>query len=251
MPGPEAARLRLLADYLVKKNVWIVGGDGWAYDIGFGGLDHVLSTERDVNVLILDTEVYSNTGGQQSKGTPLGAAAKFAVAGKEIGKKDIGMMAMAYGHVYVARVAFGAKDAQTVKAFLEAESWHGPSLLIAYSHCIAHGYDMALGAAAAEEGGGLRGVAAVSLRPAASARGPAAPRAGFAAAPRISPRDYMRGENRFRMVERRDPERFKRLLRMAEEQAAERFAVYEQLAGLTVPVPRVPDAIAGPEPKSN
>ena len=145
LPGPEAARLALLADHLVKKNVWIVGGDGWAYDIGFGGLDHVLSMRRDVNVLVLDTEVYSNTGGQQSKATPLGAAAKFAVAGKETGKKDLGLMAMGYGHVYVAQVAFGAKDTQTVKAFLEAESYPGPSLIIAYSHCIAHGYDMAHG----------------------------------------------------------------------------------------------------------
>jgi pyruvate-ferredoxin/flavodoxin oxidoreductase len=250
MPGPEAARLRLLADYLVKKNVWIVGGDGWAYDIGFGGLDHVLSTKRDVNVLILDTEVYSNTGGQQSKGTPLGAAAKFAVAGKEVGKKDIGMMAMAYGHVYVARVAFGAKDAQTVKAFLEAESWHGPSLLIAYSHCIAHGYDMALGAQQQKKAvdSGVWPLYRFDPRRLREGRPPLeldSPR------PRISPRDYMRGETRFRMVERRDPERFKRLLRMAEEQAAERFAVYEQLAGLTVPVPRIPDVAPGPGTKSN
>ena len=237
MPGAEAARLILLADYLVKKNVWIVGGDGWAYDIGFGGLDHVLSTQKDVNVLILDTEVYSNTGGQQSKGTPLGASAKFAVAGKEIGKKDIGMMAMAYGHVYVARVAFGAKDAQTVKAFIEAESWHGPSLLIAYSHCIAHGYDMALGAEQQKKAvdSGVWPLYRFDPRRLREGRPPLeldSPR------PKISPREYMRGETRFRMVERRDPERFRRLLRMAERQAAERFAIYEQLAGLTVPVPK-------------
>jgi pyruvate-ferredoxin/flavodoxin oxidoreductase len=251
MPGPEAARLALLADYLVKKSVWIVGGDGWAYDIGFGGLDHVLSTHKDVNVLILDTEVYSNTGGQQSKGTPLGAAAKFAVAGKEIGKKDIGMMAMAYGHVYVARVAFGAKDAQTVKAFLEAESWHGPSLLIAYSHCIAHGYDMALGAEQQKKAvdSGVWPLYRFDPRRLREGR-PAleldSPR------PKISPREYMRGEARFRMVERRDPERFKRLLRMAETGAAERFAIYEQLAGLTVPVPKESAAAdGGPGTKSN
>jgi pyruvate-ferredoxin/flavodoxin oxidoreductase len=146
VPGPEAARLRRIASHFVKKNVWIVGGDGWAYDIGYGGLDHVLASRRDVNVLVLDTEVYSNTGGQASKATPLGASAKFAVAGKEVGKKDLGLLAMSYGHVYVARVAFGAKDAQTVKAFQEAESYPGPSLIIAYSHCIAHGYDMAHGA---------------------------------------------------------------------------------------------------------
>ncbi len=133
------------ADDLVKKSVWIVGGDGWAYDIGFGGLDHVLSLPYDVNVLVLDTEVYSNTGGQQSKATPLGAAAKFAVRGKETGKKDLGLMAMTYGHVYVARIAMGAKDFQTLKAIQEAEAHPGPSLVIAYSHCIAHGYDMAQG----------------------------------------------------------------------------------------------------------
>src|SRR5450759_2758222 len=143
--GDDVKRLLSVADYFVRKNVWIVGGDGWAYDIGYGGLDHVLSMNRDVNILVLDTEVYSNTGGQQSKATPLGAAAKFAAAGKSTAKKDLGLMAMSYGHVYVARIAFGAKDAQTVKAFIEAESYPGPSLLIAYSHCIAHGYDMAYG----------------------------------------------------------------------------------------------------------
>ena len=142
--GP-ASELHELADYLVKKSVWIVGGDGWAYDIGYGGLDHVLSTGANVNILVFDTEVYSNTGGQQSKATPTGAAAKFAVAGKVAGKKDLGLMAMAYGHVYVAQVAFGAKDSQTLKALLDAESYPGPSLIIAYSHCIAHGYDMAQG----------------------------------------------------------------------------------------------------------
>src|SRR3954466_8279430 len=141
----DARRLETLADYLVKKSVWLVGGDGWAYDIGYGGLDHVLANRRDVNILVLDTEVYSNTGGQASKATPLGAAAKFASAGKSVGKKDLGLLANMYGHVYVARVAFGAKMAQTAQAFVEAESYRGPSLIIAYSHCIAHGYDMADG----------------------------------------------------------------------------------------------------------
>jgi pyruvate-ferredoxin/flavodoxin oxidoreductase len=145
--APEARRLETLADYLVKKSVWLVGGDGWAYDIGYGGLDHVLASRRDVNILVLDTEVYSNTGGQQSKATPLGAVAKFAAAGKETGKKDLGLLANMYGYVYVARVALGAKMPQTVQAMLEAESYAGPSLIIAYSHCIAHGYDMAFGAA--------------------------------------------------------------------------------------------------------
>ncbi|MCM3876820.1 MAG: pyruvate:ferredoxin (flavodoxin) oxidoreductase, partial [Thermoanaerobaculia bacterium] len=142
---PEARRLLLMADSLVKKSVWIVGGDGWAYDIGYGGLDHVLASGRKVNILVLDTEVYSNTGGQQSKATPLGAAAKFAAKGKATPKKDLGMLAMTYGNVYVAHVAYGAKDAQTVKAFLEAESYPGTSIVIAYSPCIAHGYDLAFG----------------------------------------------------------------------------------------------------------
>ena len=127
---------------LVKKSVWIVGGDGWAYDIGYGGLDHVLASGRNVNVLVLDTEVYSNTGGQASKSTPRGAVAKFAAGGKPGPKKDLGLMAMSYGNVYVASVAMGAKDEHTLKAFLEAEAYDGPSIIIAYSHCIAHGIDM-------------------------------------------------------------------------------------------------------------
>ncbi|HLV43517.1 MAG TPA: pyruvate:ferredoxin (flavodoxin) oxidoreductase, partial [Aggregatilineales bacterium] len=142
---PAAQDLFSLADVLVKKTVWIIGGDGWAYDIGYGGLDHVLASGRNVNVLVLDTEVYSNTGGQSSKATPLGAVAKFAAAGKPLPKKDLGMIAMTYGNIYVAQVAMGASDAQTVRAFLEAESYDGPSLIIAYSHCIAHGYDLSQG----------------------------------------------------------------------------------------------------------
>jgi pyruvate-ferredoxin/flavodoxin oxidoreductase len=139
----EEQQLLALADALVKKSVWIVGGDGWAYDIGFGGLDHVLSSGKNVNILVLDTEVYSNTGGQMSKGTPRGATAKFAAGGKPLGKKDLGLMAMTYGNVYVASVALGARDEQTLKAFLEAEAFDGPSLIIAYSHCIAHGFEIA------------------------------------------------------------------------------------------------------------
>ncbi|MDR3669929.1 MAG: pyruvate:ferredoxin (flavodoxin) oxidoreductase, partial [Holophaga sp.] len=141
----QAKRLALLADYLVKKSVWIVGGDGWAYDIGYGGLDHVMASGRNVNILVLDTEVYSNTGGQASKSTPIGASAKFAMAGKALPKKDLSMIAMAYGNVFVAKVAMGAKDVQVAKAFQEAESYDGPSIIIAYSHCIAHGYDLVKG----------------------------------------------------------------------------------------------------------
>jgi pyruvate-ferredoxin/flavodoxin oxidoreductase len=245
IPGVESQRLQQIADYLVKKSVWIMGGDGWAYDIGYGGLDHVLSMKRDVNVLILDTEVYSNTGGQQSKATPLGAAAKFASAGKEVNKKDIGLMAMAYGHVYVARVAFGAKDVQTVRAFQEAESYDGPSFIIAYSHCIAHGYDMAFGCEQQKLAvdSGIWPLYRFDPRRVAQGQPPLVLDSGD---PKVSTRQYMRNETRFRMVEKLDPERFKRLALMAEKQARQRVAVYKQLAGLTVP--RVSDAEAEAEP---
>jgi pyruvate-ferredoxin/flavodoxin oxidoreductase len=235
MPGTEAARLALLADYLVRKTVWIVGGDGWAYDIGFGGLDHVLSTGQDVNLLVLDTEVYSNTGGQQSKATPIGAAAKFASAGKQTPKKDLGMMAMGYGNVYVARVAFGAKDAQTVQAFLEAEAHPGPSLIIAYSHCIAHGYDMAYGAEQQKlaVSSGVWPLYRFDPRRVAQGEPPLKLDSG---PPKTAVKDYMRNETRFRMVETQDPERYKLLLRAAERDAARRFAVYEQLSGVTIPI---------------
>src|SRR5881275_2992612 len=141
----EARELLAVADTLVRKSVWLVGGDGWAYDIGAGGLDHVLGSGMNVNVLVLDTEVYSNTGGQMSKATPRGAVAKFAMGGKRRVKKDLAMEAISYGNVYVARVAMGGGDTHTIKAFLEAEAYNGPSLIIAYSHCIAHGYDMVFG----------------------------------------------------------------------------------------------------------
>jgi pyruvate-ferredoxin/flavodoxin oxidoreductase len=243
IPGAESQRLLQLADYLVKKNVWIVGGDGWAYDIGYGGLDHVLSLHRDVNVLVLDTEVYSNTGGQQSKATPLGAAAKFASAGKQIAKKDLGLMAMAYGHVYVASVAFGAKDVHTLKAFQEAESYPGPSLIIAYSHCIAHGYDMAYGAEQQKLAvdSGVWPLYRFDPRRVAQGQPPLVLDSGE---PKVPARQYMRNETRFRMVEKLDPERFKKLLAAAERQSKQRVAVYKQLAGLMVP--QIQDA---PEPE--
>jgi len=143
--SPDAKRLLDVADYLVRKSVWIIGGDGWAYDIGYGGLDHVLASGKNVNILVLDTEVYSNTGGQMSKSTPMGAAAKFAAGGKTKPKKDLAMISMCYGDIYVARVAMGASDNQTARAFLEAEAYDGPSIIIAYSPCIAHGYDLRYG----------------------------------------------------------------------------------------------------------
>ncbi len=234
LTDPKARMLETLADALVAKSVWLVGGDGWAYDIGFGGLDHVLSTGRKVNVLVLDTEVYSNTGGQQSKATPMGAAAKFAVAGKETPKKDLGMLAMSYGNVYVARIAFGAKINQTVQTLLEAEAYPGPSLVIAYSHCIAHGYDLVHGADQQKLAVDSGVWPLYRFDPRRIAEG-LAPLQLDSAPPKVSARDYMRNETRFSMIEKQDPERFKRLLEAASHQAAQRFAIYQQLAGLHLP----------------
>ncbi len=235
LASPEARRLTTLADYLVRKSVWIVGGDGWAYDIGYGGLDHVLAMGQDVNILVLDTEVYSNTGGQQSKATPMGAAAKFAASGKATPKKDLGLLAMTYGTAYVARIAFGGKDTQTVRAFQEAESFPGPSLLIAYSPCIAHGYDLKFGLdqqkLAVESGYWPlyrfdprrieQGVPALQLDSVPS---------------RSDLTEFMRNETRFRIVEHQDPERFRELAAAAQRQNAYRMALYQQLATLVPPI---------------
>lgn len=234
IPGLDARRLEVLADYLVRKSVWAVGGDGWAYDIGFGGLDHVVAQGKDVNLLVLDTEVYSNTGGQQSKATPMGAAAKFAVAGKAFLKKDMALAAMHYGHVYVARVAFGAKDAQTVRAFLEADSYPGPSVIIAYSHCIAHGYDLALGAEqqrlAVESG--YWPLLRYDPRRAAAGEPPLKL---DSAAPKVPLAQYVGNETRYRMVQQRDPERFRLLLERAQAAVQDRWAFYEHLAQFKSP----------------
>ncbi|MCP4805086.1 MAG: pyruvate:ferredoxin (flavodoxin) oxidoreductase [Proteobacteria bacterium] len=225
---PDRRLLGQVLDYLVRKSVWLVGGDGWAYDIGFGGLDHVLASGRDVNILVMDTEVYSNTGGQASKATPRAAVAKFAAGGRETPKKDLGMLAMAYGNVYVAQIAFGAKDAQTVKALREAESYRGPSLVIAYSHCIAHGYDMkdALGQQKKAMTSGywplyrfdprreLDGKQPMQL----DSKPPSTPLAEFA---------Y--GEARYRILKKRDPQRAKTLLKAAEQDIRRRYASYVAL----------------------
>src|SRR6185436_8882547 len=200
----EARRLESLADYLVKKSVWLVGGDGWAYDIGYGGLDHVLASRRNVNVLVMDTEVYSNTGGQQSKATPLGAAVKFAAAGKSVGKKDLGLLATMYGHVYVARVAFGAKMAQTAQAFLEAEAYDGPSLIIAYSPCIAHGYDMANNAVQQKLAVETGVWPLYRFDPRRLEKGEPPLKLDYGP-PKPTVAEYMRNESRFRVVERADP----------------------------------------------
>ena len=232
--GQEAELLGTLADYLVPKSVWLVGGDGWAYDIGYGGLDHVLSSGRNVNVLVLDTEVYSNTGGQASKATPLGASAKFAVSGKASAKKDLGMQAMSYGNVYVARIAFGARPSQTLDTFLEAESYPGPSLIIAYSHCIAHGFDLAFGAEQQKLAVTSGSWPLYRYDPRRIADGKP-PLSLDSAEPKTPLRDYMKGETRFRMAEMIDPKRFHELQKAAEHEARQRFAVYKQLAGITVP----------------
>jgi pyruvate-ferredoxin/flavodoxin oxidoreductase len=231
----EARRLETLADYLVKKSVWLVGGDGWAYDIGYGGLDHVLASRRDVNVLVLDTEVYSNTGGQQSKATPLGASAKFAASGKPVGKKDLGLLANMYGHVYVARVAFGAKMAQTAQAFLEAESYPGPSLIVAYSPCIAHGYDLSQGVAQQKLAVDSGVWPLYRFDPRRLVKGEPPLNLDYGP-PKAKVSDYMKNESRFRMIERAAPERYKRFLEEAQAAAEKRYAVYQQLAGVTVPV---------------
>jgi pyruvate-ferredoxin/flavodoxin oxidoreductase len=225
----EAKRLAALADYLVKKSVWIFGGDGWAYDIGYGGLDHVMAMGRDVNILVMDTEVYSNTGGQMSKATPMGATAKFAAAGKNMQKKDLGLMAMAYGHVYVAKVAFGAKDQQTVKALIEAESYPGPSLVMAYSPCIAHGYDLADGPAQQKLAvdSGHWPLYRFDPRLRAQGKNPLQLDSG---APKIALEDYIYNETRYRMLQATDPQGAKRLLACAQAGVKSQWDLYEQLS---------------------
>jgi pyruvate-ferredoxin/flavodoxin oxidoreductase len=229
LTGPDPKALAELADALVRKTVWIVGGDGWAYDIGFGGLDHVLASGADVNILVLDTEVYSNTGGQASKATPLGASAKFAAAGKATSKKDLGMIAMAYGNVYVARVAWGAKDAQTVKAFVEADAYHGTSLIIAYANCIAHGYDMAKGPEQQRRAveSGLWPL--YRFDPRRAQRGEP-PLQLESPPPKLPVADYMREEARFRITENLDPERYRALVKRAQAEAQQHYAVLEQMS---------------------
>lgn len=226
---PEVKDLLAVCDSLVRRNVWIVGGDGWAYDIGYGGLDHILAGDEDVNILILDTEVYSNTGGQASKATPLGAVAKFAAGGKATPKKDLGMMAMAYGHAYVAEVALGADDTQTLKAFLEAEAHRGPSLIIAYSHCIAHGIDMAKGMnqqkLAVESGYWPLYRYNPSLRN--EGKNPLQLDSGD---PKVSLSDYFYSEGRYRILLQSDPAEAKRLMGLAQETVHARWTRYRELA---------------------
>ena len=225
---PEAKLLLSLADQLVKRSVWIVGGDGWAYDIGYGGLDHVLASGRDVNVLVLDTEVYSNTGGQMSKSTPRGAIAKFAAGGKPMGKKDLGLIAMTYGHIYVASVAMGAKDEQTLKAFVEAESYPGPSLIIAYSHCIAHGIALDMGVGARQQKLAVDSGQWLLYRfdPRRAGRGENPLQLDSGAA-KVKVQDYLLSENRFKMLTKSKPDEAKQLFARAQVDADMRWKFYQ------------------------
>jgi pyruvate-ferredoxin/flavodoxin oxidoreductase len=228
---PEAPELLAVADALVKKSVWIVGGDGWAYDIGFGGLDHVLSSSMNVNVLVLDTEVYSNTGGQMSKATPRAAIAKFATGGKPTGKKDLALEAISYGYVYVARVAMGGNDTHTVKAFLEAEAYEGPSLIIAYSHCIAHGYDMAFGMEQQKKAvlSGYWPLLRYDPRQREQGKNP------FqldSKPPSIPLKAYAYQEARYSMLARSSPETARKLLRLAEDDIKRQWWVYRYRAAM-------------------
>ena len=227
----EATALRSVADSLVKKSVWLIGGDGWAYDIGFGGLDHVLGSGRNVNVLVLDTEVYSNTGGQMSKATPRAAVAKFATGGKHTAKKDLAMEAVSYGYVYVARVAMGANDTHTVKAFLEAEAHDGPSLIIAYSHCIAHGYDMAMGLDQ-QKRAVLSGYwPLMRYNPALRLEGKN-PFLLDSKAPSIPLRQYAYQEARYTMLVRSDPGAARELLKIAQDDVERQWRVYSNRAAM-------------------
>ena len=230
---PWAAQLASLADVLVKRSVWIVGGDGWAYDIGYGGLDHVLASGRNVNVLVLDTQVYSNTGGQSSKATPRAAVARFAAAGKPLPKKDLGAIAMSYGTIYVAQIAMGANDQQTVRAFLEAEAYPGPSLIIAYSHCIAHGINMAKGMNQQKLAVDSGAWPLYRFNPTLAEAGQN-PLNLDSKAPKIPLRDYVYNETRYSMLVQSDEGRAEKLLKLAQEDVEKRWKQYETLANAAV-----------------
>ncbi|MDY6846649.1 MAG: pyruvate:ferredoxin (flavodoxin) oxidoreductase, partial [Chloroflexota bacterium] len=228
---PAARNLLSIADYLVRKSVWIIGGDGWAYDIGYGGLDHVLASGRDINVLVLDTEVYSNTGGQSSKATPRAAVAKFAANGKDLPKKDLGMMAMSYGYVYVARVAMGASDRQTLQAFREAEAYNGPSLIVAYTHCIAHGINMKLGLQQQDLAVKSGVWPLYRYNPELTAVGEN-PLSVDSKEPSVPVEEYAYNETRYRMLLQSNEERAEMLMQKAKSDAAGRWNLYQQMANM-------------------
>ena len=229
LDDPVAADLRSVLDHLVRRSIWIVGGDGWAYDIGAGGLDHVLASSRDVNVLVLDTEVYSNTGGQMSKATPLGAVAKFAAGGKTVPKKDLALQAIAYGNVYVARIAMGADPQQTLEALREAEAYDGPSLVLAYSHCIEHGIEMREGLDQQQRAVASGYWPLIRYDPLLRSEGES-PFLLDSPRPRLSLAEYRSRELRYRRLESSDPAEAERLAGLADEELARRWDVYEQMA---------------------
>jgi len=226
---PQAKMFLSVADYLVKKSVWIIGGDGWAYDIGYGGLDHVLASGRNVNILVMDTEVYSNTGGQASKATPRAAVAKFAAGGKPSPKKDLGLMAMTYGNVYVASIAMGAKNEQSIKAFMEAEAYPGVSLIIAYSHCIAHGINMTTAMNHQKELVDSGRWLLYRYNPLLTDQGKN-PLQLDMRSPKVPIDKTVYSENRFAMLTRSQPEEAKRLMKLAQGDVTTRWAMYEYLS---------------------
>jgi pyruvate-ferredoxin/flavodoxin oxidoreductase len=225
----KAEALLSIIDHLIRRSIWLVGGDGWAYDIGSGGLDHVLASGRNVNILVMDTEVYSNTGGQMSKATPLGASAKFAAAGKRIGKKDLALQAISGGNVYVAQVAMGANPQQTLLAMREAEAYNGPSLILAYSHCIAHGYDLANGLRQQQLAVASGYWPLVRYNPGLRAAGQR-PFVLDSIAPTIPLREYAYNENRYKVLTKTNPEEAERMMQMAQETVSRRWQTYEHLA---------------------
>ncbi len=235
--SPQSQELLKQIDALAPKTVWLIGGDGWAYDIGYGGLDHVLASQKNINILVLDTEVYSNTGGQASKATPLGASAKFATAGKSSRKKDLGLLAMSYGHVYVAQVALQSHSKQTVQAFLEAASYPGPSLIIAHSPCIAHGYDLVKSPGQQKKAVASGMWPLYRFNPQNIDKGESA-LVLDSNAPAIDVAEYMENEARFKMVQLRSPERYNILLEAARDAIKQRRSLYEQLAQIHLPPER-------------
>lgn len=223
------SRLYHMAQYLVKRSVWVIGGDGWAYDIGYGGLDHVLASGKNIKMLVMDTEVYSNTGGQMSKSTPLGAVAKFAAGGKPMPKKDLGMIAMTYGNIYVAKISLGANPAHALKTLLEAEAYDGPALVIAYSHCIAHGIDMELGLMEQKKAVDSGHWPLFRFNPDNIAQGKN-PLALDSKEPSITLEEYVYGENRFRMLKKASPDIAKKFLDQAQKDVKLRYSVYKQVS---------------------
>ena len=234
---PAAKHLISVVDHLVRRSIWIVGGDGWAYDIGYGGLDHVLASGRNVNILVMDTEVYSNTGGQASKATPLGAIAKFAAAGKRTARKDLALQAVAYGNVYVAQVAMGANPQQTLQAFREAEAWEGPSLILAYSHCIAHGFDLRRGLDQQDRAVASGYWPLLRYDPALRGTGHAPFRLD-SPRPTLPFKDYAYNELRYAALAAARPEEAAALLAEAQAAIRDKYRTYEDFAQME----------AGPEP---